>query len=353
VTPAPGRLLLWGGASVVCSRLQGAQPFNCTWSYEATVFLCVARSPLTSHSAHTVPRLDPDTWVWTALQAASAAAPQPSLYPVAQAGPDNSLFVYAGCAVSPPRWRCDGSALSSAAFFGSVSRSSSVTWVPVDSATGSAPLYGACAASPWPHASFEPDASYSHSGAAIVAGGITLSSTILPSLPLTVFSFDSASALTTVGGSALPSNPAPQPRAFSACSLMGISDYFIMCDQRAFAPPPAPANACRMYGGSGRDAAGKVTVFEDLSYFAVPDALKVQRRQSCLQRLPCLIGVSIVLGWASGGVALSTLLLLSSPASYKRSLSGTRFLWLLFGLLGTHRCVAHSRRVLRLPKLPV
>jgi hypothetical protein len=92
-----------------------------------------------------------------------------------------------------------------------------------------------------------------------------------------------------------------------------------------------------MYGGSGRDAGNNVTVFEDLSYFAVPDALKVQRSTSCLQRLPCLVGVSIVLGWASGGVALSTLLLLSSPASYKRSLSGTRFLWLLFGLLGTHR----------------
>jgi hypothetical protein len=92
-----------------------------------------------------------------------------------------------------------------------------------------------------------------------------------------------------------------------------------------------------MYGGSGRDALGKVTVFEDLSYFAVPGALKVQRSKSCLQHLPCLVGVSIVLGWASGSVALSTLLLLSSPASYKRSLSGTRFLWLLFGLLGTHR----------------
>ena len=231
VTRASGQLLLWGGGSVVCSRLQGRQPVNCAWSYEATVFLCVARPPhLTSrsHSPHTVPRLNPDTWVWTALQAASAAAPQPSLYPVAQAGPDNSLFVYSGCAVSPQQRTCSGSALSSAAFFGSISLSSSVTWASVDSAASSAPLYGACAASPWPHASFEPDASYSHSGAAIVAGGITLSSAILPSLPLTVFSFDSASALATVGGSALPSNPAPQPRAFSACSLMGISDYFVM-----------------------------------------------------------------------------------------------------------------------------
>jgi hypothetical protein len=92
-----------------------------------------------------------------------------------------------------------------------------------------------------------------------------------------------------------------------------------------------------MYGGSGRSADGKVVVFEDLWYFSVPASLQVQRKYSCLSDVPCLAGVSVVLGWVSAGVTLSLLLFVSSPASYKRSLRGTRMLWVLFGLLGTHR----------------
>jgi hypothetical protein len=93
----------------------------------------------------------------------------------------------------------------------------------------------------------------------------------------------------------------------------------------------------RRYGGSGRQADGSVEVFEDLWFFPVPPALQVQPAFSCLKDIPCLVGLSIVLGWASSGVTLSLLLLVSSPASYRRSLRGTRLLWLLFGLLGTHR----------------
>lgn len=84
-----------------------------------------------------------------------------------------------------------------------------------------------------------------------------------------------------------------------------------------------------MYGGSSRQADGSIEVLEDLWYFPVPPALQVKRMYSCLKDVPCLVGVSIVLGWASGGVTLSLLLLVSSPASYRRSLQGTRVLWLL------------------------
>jgi hypothetical protein len=98
-----------------------------------------------------------------------------------------------------------------------------------------------------------------------------------------------------------------------------------------------------MYGGSGRDAAGSVVVFEDLWYFRVPSSLQVQREMTCFQHLPCLVGVSIVLGWASGGITLSALLVLTSPASYRRSLLGTRWLWLIFGFFGTHRCARLAR----------
>ena len=97
-----------------------------------------------------------------------------------------------------------------------------------------------------------------------------------------------------------------------------------------------------MYGGSGRNSDGSIVVFEDLWYFPVPESLQVKRKFSCLSDVPCLVGVSIVLGWGSAGVTLAFLLLVSSPASYKRSLKGTRVLWLLFGLLGTHRQVPHT-----------
>ncbi len=61
-----------------------------------------------------------------------------------------------------------------------------------------------------------------------MTGGITLASAFVPSLPLTVFEFDSAAALSSVGGSLQPSKAAPFPRAFSACSLFGVNDYFVM-----------------------------------------------------------------------------------------------------------------------------
>ena len=88
--------------------------------------------------------------------------------------------------------------------------------------------YGACVASPWPHASFEPDSSYSQLGAAIVTGGITLNSSFVAALPLTVFPYDSPTALASAGTPS-PAKAVPKSRAFSACSLIGISDYFIMC----------------------------------------------------------------------------------------------------------------------------
>jgi hypothetical protein len=137
----------------------------------------------------------------------------------------NNLRSYAGCFARP---FCNNSALSSAAFFGTLSSSSppSINWSPVINSAAPAPLYGACVASPWPHAAFEPDPSYSQLGAAIMAGGITLAAAFVPPLPLTVFPFDSSTALASVMGAATSSRP--QLRAFSACSLMGISDYFIM-----------------------------------------------------------------------------------------------------------------------------
>ncbi len=134
---------------------------------------------------------------------------------------------YGGCLAQPI---CNNSALSSAAFFGklsSSSSSSSITWSPIANSASPAPLYGACVASPWPHASFEPEPSYSQSGAAMMTGGITLASAFVPSLPITAFPFDSPAALASIGAGA--SSARPQPRAFSACSLIGISDYFMMC----------------------------------------------------------------------------------------------------------------------------
>ncbi len=104
------------------------------------------------------------------------------------------------------------------------------------------------------------------------------------------------------------------------------------------------SNTCCMYGGSGRNSDGSVVVFEDLWYFSVPESLQIKRKFSCLNDVPCLVGVSIVLGWGSAGVTLAFLLLVSSPASYKRSLTGTRVLWLLFGLLGTHRQMPHTHK---------
>ncbi len=96
-------------------------------------------------------------------------------------------------------------------------------------------------------------------------------------------------------------------------------------------------NIFHRYGGSGRSASGAIEVYEDLWFFPIPPAYQVKQKYQCLKDVPCLVGVSIVLGWASGGVTLSILLLLSSPASYRRSLQGTRVLWVIFGLLGTHR----------------
>lgn len=173
--------------------------------------------------------LDPNTWAWSAVQASSSpSAPSPSLYPVAQSGPDNTVFVYSGCAVTRQLPLCNGSTLTNAAFRGALSAASSIAWTSVPVAASFTPLYGACSASPWPHASFQADPSYSYNGAAIVAGGITLASAFVPSLPLTVFEFDSAAALSSVGGSVQPSKAAPSPRAFSACSLFGVNDYFVM-----------------------------------------------------------------------------------------------------------------------------
>lgn len=92
-----------------------------------------------------------------------------------------------------------------------------------------------------------------------------------------------------------------------------------------------------MYGGSGKSASGAIEVYEDLWFFPVPPSLQVKQNFACLKDVPCLVGVSIILGWASGGITLALLLFVSSPASYRRSLQGTRVLWALFGLLGTHR----------------
>jgi hypothetical protein len=178
---------------------------------------------------HAMLSLDPQTWAWTSVQTSSPRAPSPSLYPVAQAGPDNSIFVYSGCAVTRQMPLCNASTLSNAAFKGAFSAPNSMSWSTVSAAASSAPVYGTCAASPWPHASFEADASFSQNGAAIMTGGITIASAFVPPLPLTAFPFDSPAALASVGGSVSPSKAAPQSRAFSACSMFGISDYFIMC----------------------------------------------------------------------------------------------------------------------------
>ncbi len=284
------------------------------------------------------------------MQSTAAAAPSPTLYPVAQAGPNNSVFVYAGCRVSLLQPTCGGGALTNEAFYGSLSSSpsSSITWTPISTAATPAPLYGACSASPWPFASFAPDPSYSQLGAVVVAGGITLSSALIPTLPLTVLPLDSPTALSSAG--VAPSSPSaalPSPRAFSSCSMIGISDYFLMCHpaqpslyycntlQAIFRciPPLYACNTLRMYAGSGSSG----IVYEDLWYFPVPPSLQVKRSFACLQNVPCLVGVSIVLGWASAGVTLSLLLALSSAGGYRRSLKGTRMLWLLLGLFGTHR----------------
>ncbi len=67
-----------------------------------------------------------------------------------------------------------------------------------------------------------------------------------------------------------------------------------------------------MYGGSG--SGYPPPIFEDLWYFPVPPPLQVRPAFSCLQNVPCLAGVSVVLGWASAGVTLALLLCVSSPA---------------------------------------
>ncbi len=196
------------------------QPLSCESQSMRLLLYRLTRAPT---------RLDPTTWTWSAVQASSpAGAPSPSLYPVAQAGPDNTVFVYSGCAVTRQMPLCNASTLTNAAFRGALSAASSMAWTSVSVAASFSPLYGACSASPWPHASFQTDPSYSYNGAAIMSGGITVASTFVPPLPVTVFEFDSAAALSSVGGSVQSSKAAPAPRAFSACSLFGVNDYFVM-----------------------------------------------------------------------------------------------------------------------------
>jgi hypothetical protein len=156
---------------------------------------------------------------------ASSSAPLPSLYPVAQAGPDNSVLVYSGCVVTLQSPFCNKDALSNAAFFGTLSSSSSIAWAAVSSGAAPTLRYGSCAASSWPHAAFQPDPSYSRRGAVFIAGGVTVKSDLVPVVPVVVFSFDSPGAFASLDGSG---SPLPQPRAFSACSMMGVDDYFVM-----------------------------------------------------------------------------------------------------------------------------
>lgn len=66
----------------------------------------------------------------------------------------------------------------------------------------------------------------------MMTGGVTLDSAFVPPLPLTIFPFDSATSLASVGNAASSASK-PQPRAFSACSLIGVNDYFLM-----YALPP-------------------------------------------------------------------------------------------------------------------
>jgi hypothetical protein len=137
---------MWGGGSVVCSSLQGQSPVGCTWSYEATVFLFAPRRPFSCFppcAPHPLGRsLDPQSWQWSAVQASSATAPSPSLYPIASAGPDNSVLVYAGCAAQPI---CNNPALSSSALYGKLTGTGTpaITWTSVAPASVPAPVYAA------------------------------------------------------------------------------------------------------------------------------------------------------------------------------------------------------------------